>query len=68
MILKQSNFTKEIEERLHNVTEDRDRFLFKNNTLESELNVALLRGEDADELREKLKALQELFDNLCAER
>ncbi|KAG5450941.1 hypothetical protein CSKR_107895 [Clonorchis sinensis] len=68
IILKQSNFTKEIEERLRNVTEDRDRLLHNNNTLESDLNAALIRGEDADELREKLKKLEEVFDKLASER
>ncbi|CAL8085851.1 unnamed protein product [Calicophoron daubneyi] len=68
VILKQSNFTKEIEERLRATTEDRDRLSDKNNTLETQLNEALIRGEDADELREKLKALQELFDKLSTER
>ncbi|KAF7247994.1 hypothetical protein EG68_09611 [Paragonimus skrjabini miyazakii] len=68
VILKQSNFTKEIEERLRNVTEDRDRLLLKSNTLENDLNAALIRGDDADELREKLKKLEELFDVLANEK
>ncbi|KAA3677483.1 myosin heavy chain, partial [Paragonimus westermani] len=59
---------KEIEERLRNVTEDRDRLLLKSNTLENDLNAALIRGDDADELREKLKKLEELFDVLANEK
>ncbi|KAF6774867.1 putative Ribosome-binding protein 1 (Ribosome receptor protein) (MRRp) [Paragonimus kellicotti] len=63
-----SGLIKEIEERLRNVTEDRDRLLLKSNTLENDLNAALIRGDDADELREKLKKLEELFDVLANER
>nr|CAH8837741.1 unnamed protein product [Trichobilharzia regenti] len=68
VIVKQSNFTKEIEERLRNVTEERDNLLHKTSNLETELNAAIIRGEDADDLKERLKALQELFDNLVNER
>ncbi|CAH8472378.1 unnamed protein product [Schistosoma turkestanicum] len=68
IIVKQSNFTKEIEERLRNITEERDNLLHKTSNLESELNIAIVRGEDADDLKERLKALQELFDNLVNER
>ncbi|KAH8858958.1 Ribosome binding protein 1 [Schistosoma japonicum] len=68
IIVKQSNFTKEIEERLRNVTEERDNLLHKTSNLETELNIAIIRGEDADDLKERLKALQELFDSLVNER
>ncbi|CAH8493240.1 unnamed protein product [Heterobilharzia americana] len=68
IIVKQSNFTKEIEERLRNITEERDNLLHKTSNLEMELNAAIIRGEDADDLKERLKALQELFDNLVNER
>nr|CAX69388.1 Myosin-7 [Schistosoma japonicum] len=68
IIVKQSNFTKEIEERLRNVTEERDNLLHKTSNLETELNIAIVRGEDADDLEERLKALQELFDSLVNER
>ncbi|CAH8499657.1 unnamed protein product [Schistosoma rodhaini] len=68
IIVKQSNFTKEIEERLRNITEERDNLLHKTSNLETELNIAIVRGEDADDLKERLKALQELFDNLVNDR
>ncbi|TPP50012.1 Ribosome binding protein 1 [Fasciola gigantica] len=68
VISKQSNFIKEIEERLRNTTEERDQLLRKSEQLEIDLSEALIRGEDCDDLREKLKSLELLFDKLASER
>ncbi|THD21750.1 Ribosome binding protein 1 [Fasciola hepatica] len=68
VISKQSNFIKEIEERLRNTTEERDQLLQKSEQLEIDLSEALIRGEDCDDLREKLKSLELLFDKLASER